>query len=145
MSRSTSVVGGAFPCSKCDRAFVSKPALTMHINRVHKGIVRVPGQKQSEEERLAKKRAYNRKWRLRKGMKVRPASQKGPRWTPERRAKFDRTWAAKGKLNRNHEVLTLQEELNKEAIPDPRAFINCCPNCGYNLKAHYLAAGFKTT
>ncbi len=147
MSRSTSVVGGAFPCSKCDRAFVSKPALTMHINRVHKKSVRVPGQRQSEEERLAKKRAYNRKYRLRRGMKVRTASQKEPKqngvWTPERRAKFERTWRSKNKLRRNHELLSLEDEVGRETIPDPRQFINCCPNCGYNLKAHYLAAGFK--
>ena len=53
MSKTTSVEGGEFPCGQCDRAFVSKPALTMHINRVHSRVVRVPGQKQSEEERLA--------------------------------------------------------------------------------------------
>lgn len=146
MSKTTSVEGGEFPCGQCDRAFTSRAALTMHINRVHRKNVRVPGQKEdavAREERLANKRAYNRRYRLRKGMKVRTASQKEPKqkggWSPERRAR----WAAKGKLNRNHETLTLHEELNKEALPDPRVFINCCPNCGYNLKPHYLAAGFK--
>lgn len=159
MSKTTSVTGGAFPCpvKGCGRAFISKPALTMHNNRVHSKLVRVPGQKtkMSEEERLAKKRAYNRKWRIRKGMKVRPLAQKEPKqngavWTPERRAKFDSTWRSKNKaklkakLDKSNSRLEARlEQINKETLPDPRQFINCCPNCGYNLKAHYLAAGFK--
>lgn len=187
MSKSTSVVGGAFPCpvKGCGRAFEKKSGLIMHNNRVHHGVVLVPGQKQkgpgwgptrtkqSEEERLAKKRAYNRKYRRRKGMAVRPLAQKEPKmngavWTPERRAKHASTWRSKmlarqkakrpdpgaGRHHFSDEQLEVLEGIGFVAImeaigsapehmQDPRQFINNCPGCGYRLQPHYLAAGFK--
>ncbi len=70
-----------FQCPECERIFTSAPALRMHHVRKHSGrgwstAENFRGKRtgMSREERLAKRRIYNRKWRLRKGMGVRPQS-----------------------------------------------------------------------
>jgi hypothetical protein len=153
-------------CPDCLRWFKSKPALNTHRVRSHgKGwstTKNFHGGKKSRSADLARKRAYNAKVRAeniakgltssgkpRKRRRANSASlanlhRGGFPWSAERRAKFERTWRAKNQARNNHKVGII-DDLKHEAIPDPRAFINCCPNCGYNLKAHYLAAGFKTT
>lgn len=95
----------------------------------------------------------------------------GNRWSPAQRRKHKATWAAKRNglipgqvigtvtdpkaknknIPRDRKELAAQlksadeyrAEIPLEQLKDPRAYINCCPNCGYNLKAHYVAAGFK--
>lgn len=141
MSKTTAVKGGAFPCARCTKAFDSINAVRMHVARVHTKTLRVPGQKHkmTREEKLAKKRAYNRKWRLRKGMKVRPNALKdspkvsGAPWTPERRAKFNKTWAEKKSSN--------HQDAAPMTLEDPRDYINHCPKCGEELAAYFLASG----
>lgn len=56
-------------CSQCqpERQFPNMLSLQMHTNRVHNKTIRVPGQggRQSEKERLAKRRIYQRNLRER--------------------------------------------------------------------------------
>jgi hypothetical protein len=105
---------------------------------------------QTEEERLAKKRAYNRKYRLRKGMAVRPQSfienrgtvkrkvggYKGmvmPKWSLARRRKFN----AKQKAALNH---TLEPAKPKPA-PVMQS-VTFCPRCGCNIEVVRKAIEF---
>jgi hypothetical protein len=37
----------------------------------------------------------------------------------------------------------LNDQAQQERLPDPRGFINGCPNCFLDLRPYYLAAGFK--
>jgi predicted RNA-binding Zn-ribbon protein involved in translation (DUF1610 family) len=150
-----------FICPKCPERgpFKNKLALTMHTNRVHTKKIQVPlqGMDKSKKKHLAKRREYQRKLRERyklqgkdsRGyLKKKPAF--GSAWTPERRAKFEKTWRAKNKAKLNSKkdtdtqkfVQDLRSNLvnNAERLEDPRDFINCCPNCGTNLQAYYLAA-----
>jgi hypothetical protein len=107
------------------------------------------GQGQTEEERLAKKRAYNRKYRLRKGMAVRPAlfkenrekrkvgGYKGmsmPKWSLARRRKFN----AKQKASLNH---TLEPAKPKPA-PVVQSSVTFCPRCGCNIEVVRKAIEF---
>lgn len=132
------------PCPKCDKSFKNAIALRMHDIRKHQNRDWSTTQNfgmQSREQRLAKKRDYNRKWRLRRGMKVRPQSIKGgtkgmilPKWSPERLAKFRRTWRKRR-----------QAEAALPATPKPTpapGSVTFCPRCGCNIKVVAAAIAF---
>jgi hypothetical protein len=149
-----------FPCPKCDREFTKPMALQMHNLRVHtdklgdgfkwKSGIRYKGNKampvQTEEERLAKKRAYNRKYRLRKGMTAKPerfAENKRkvggytgmpmPKWSAARRRKFN----AKRKAMLNHKL-----ETPKPAPAPVAQSVTFCPRCGCNIEVVRKAIEF---
>jgi predicted RNA-binding Zn-ribbon protein involved in translation (DUF1610 family) len=147
-----------FPCPyNCGEGpFPNKKSVNMHVARAHTKTILVPNQKKgrtkmSKEEFLRKKREYNRKWRLARGMKVRPRALKeakpiGVPWTPERRAKFERTWKIKSRTKRKSEkkLEAANQYRNshvEQTLEDPREYINHCPHCGQSLIAYYLAAG----
>ena len=153
-----------FPCPKCGKEFKSGPAIRMHTIRMHgrgwsttqnfKGKRRPAwnaGQRQTEEERLAKKRAYNRKYRLRKGMAVRPQSfienrgnvkrkvggYKGmsmPKWSLARRRKFN----AKQKAALNHSL----EPAKPKPAPVVQSSVTFSPRCGCNIEVVRKAIEF---
>lgn len=113
----------------------------------------------TREETLAQKRSYNARTRaanIAKGLtgagKVRKRALRsskpifGTPWTAERRAKFNSTWMSKRNRRAKfhakiqEKLQAKKEERNSEHLEDPRAYINNCPQCGYNLVPHYLAA-----
>lgn len=159
-----------FPCPKCGKEFKSPPALRMHNIRAHGKGWSTTGnlfKRQSEEERLAKKRAYNRKYRKSKGMGVRPASFKEnqqkrkvggykgmsmPKWSLARRRKFNAKRAARameipnGKAHLSpakQRALTLATEARWK--PKPVAVVQSvtfCPRCGCNIEVVRKAIEF---
>ena len=80
---------------------------------------------------MLKKRAYNRKYRRRKGMKVRPMSQKEPKtggapWTATRRRKFKKTWADKKNGTPSvKELLTIEDDTRDTLTVVPTAEPTC--------------------
>jgi predicted RNA-binding Zn-ribbon protein involved in translation (DUF1610 family) len=147
-----------FACPKCGKQFFNKNAVRMHHVRVHtpagrKGALK--GSRNAQINRdsfLARKRAYNAKVRARyvaQGLtttgkpRKRPAPKPkfGSTWTPERRKRFQATWEAKKNGVKMAEIARINVQPTKrEEVEDPRAFINNCPYCGYNLVPHFLAA-----
>jgi len=138
------------PCPKCGKVFGSKNALQMHDMRVHskklgdgfrwkgKGVA-VPVL--TREQRLVKRRAYNRKWRMERGIKPRPSSYRGgnkgmklSKWTPERRRKFIATMKAK---NQSKPI-----ELKPKAVTPVLQSVNFCPRCGCNVEVVRKAIEF---
>ena len=119
-------------CPKCSKIFKNAVALRMHDIRKHQNRGWDTSHnfgKQSREQMLAKKRKYNRKWRLSRGMKVRPASLKGPKWSPQRRKKFQ---------SRNHEA---QPQVVKPVLRNNPG-VTFCPQCGCNIKIVAAAIAF---
>jgi ssDNA-binding Zn-finger/Zn-ribbon topoisomerase 1 len=136
---------GGVQCPKCDKMFKNDIALRMHDIRKHQNrgwsTTQNFGNSQSKEEKLAKKRAYNRKWRLARGMKVRPASLKGgnkgmklPKWSPSRLAKFRRTMRQKSETRD-------QVVVEKPTVANP-GVVTFCPRCGCNIKVVAAAIAF---
>ena len=135
-------------CPKCDKLFKNEIALRMHDIRKHQNrgwsTTQNFGNSQSKEERLAKKRAYNRKWRLKHGMKVRPASLKGgnkgmklPKWSPSRLAKFRRTMRQKSETRNQDTIRTVE----KPTVANP-GVVTFCPRCGCNIQVVAAAIAF---
>lgn len=133
-------------CPKCHKAFKNDIALRMHDIRKHqnRGWSTTQNFGTSRELKLAKKRAYNRKWRLARGMKVRPASLKGgnkgmklPKWSPSRLAKFRRTMRQKSETRNQDTVRTVE----KPTVANP-GVVTFCPRCGCNIKVVAAAIAF---
>lgn len=98
----TAPESGLLQCRKgCDRTFPSAPSRNMHEVRAHgknwdtsKNFAS-KNQRMSREQILANKRDYNRRYRARLKRGGVPVGTKLPKWTPERRAKFEAKIAAK--------------------------------------------------
>jgi hypothetical protein len=99
-------------CPWCDYKSIHPPGLAHHIKGVHP-----------------------KKWKGRLSVTLgRPMTRSDKYLMTHRKKKKARL---KARLEYSNSIM---EEVNREAIPDPRKFINCCPNCGTNLQAYYLAA-----
>ena len=129
-------------CPKCEKRFKNAIALRMHDIRKHQdrgwSTTQNFGKRQSREQVLAKKREYNRKWRLHHGMKVRPKALKGTPWSPERRRKYLKTM----KQNSMRKVgATMFEAGGKPPTTTP-GLVTFCPRCGTNIKMIAAAMAF---
>ena len=148
-------------CPKCQRVFTSEPALRMHHVRKHSGrgwstAQNFQGKRtsMSREERLAKRRIYNRKWRLRKGMGVRPQSltenkggnkgMKLPKWSQQRLEKFRATMKRRATMKEKVKAFTdtrnNQEPGNNPGVNNPG--VTFCPRCGCNIRNVAAAIAF---
>jgi hypothetical protein len=115
-----------FFCPKCDKSFKNAVALRMHDIRKHQNrgwsTTQNFGKRQSREQVLAKKREYNRKWRLKHGMKVRPASLMQPQ---------------------RKRLQTLKRKaLAPIPAPPTPGLVTYCPRCGCNIKVVSAAIAF---
>jgi hypothetical protein len=118
----------ASQCPKCEKVFKNDTALRMHDIRKHQNRGWDTSHnfgKQSRAQMLAKKREYNRKWRLARGMKVRPAALKE---TP----RMPRTPQQK------HKTLA---PIAAAPTPTP-GLVTYCPRCGCNIKVVAAAIAF---
>jgi predicted RNA-binding Zn-ribbon protein involved in translation (DUF1610 family) len=134
-------------CPKCGKLFKSGPSLRMHDIRKHGKGWSTAGNfngraAMSREERLRKRRIYNRKWRLAKGMGVRPKAYRGgnkgmklPKWSTGRLAKFRRTMKRKAMAADN----PAPPAAPATAV---RATVLCCPRCGLNIEVVRKAMEF---
>lgn len=137
----------SFICAKCGKGFFTKPALAMHVMRVHTRA----GQKgakwkqhQSEEDRLRRKREYNAKMRKRfyaQGLDSRgrvpkpgykPRHRETKTWSPERRAKYEKT------IRKQRKKLRLEIRNNFTRV---RGHVDYCPYCGGHIAPIEIALG----
>jgi predicted RNA-binding Zn-ribbon protein involved in translation (DUF1610 family) len=136
-------------CPKCGKLFKRGPSLRMHEIRKHGRGWSTAGNfggrtAMTREERLRKRRIYNRKWRLKRGMGVRPKAYRGgnkgmklPKWSPSRLAKFRRTMREKEMAKSPDKGFERHPE-----IIAPRATVLCCPRCGLNIEVVRKAMEF---
>jgi hypothetical protein len=141
-----------FECARCNKPFSSLNALRMHRMRVHTragqlGARWKQGKKQSQEERKAKKRDYQRQLRARYKAEGRDARGK-PR---EKSGQSPHRWSAKQRANF---IATIRRKRNAQTkmLPSPvfdadkkMAFqtqVQFCPRCGCNIKAVMAAIQF---
>jgi len=119
----TEIAAGGFPCKKCPHRepFKSQRALSTHTLRAHG-----KGWSTTGNFRKKKKRASSK--------------SSAKKWTPERRARFEKTWIKKNR-KKIREMKNGKNPIAETPLEDPREFINHCPQCGQNLVAYYLASG----
>lgn len=145
-----------FQCPKCPKSFTTPQGLSMHDLRVHSkklGTGYKWKQRQShnwdtsvlEKERLARRRAYQRKLRARYKLQGRdsrgyPVKTVDPRkWTTERLSKFQSTMRRKALEKKNPQKRLQFVYPITEAVPteqQPKSVIRFCPHCGTNIERY---------
>jgi hypothetical protein len=114
-----------FFCPKCDKSFKNAVALRMHDIRKHQNrgwsTTQNFGKRQSRAQVLAKKREYNRKWRLARGMKVRPAALKAGKYL---------------------KLKPRERKIFPNPAPPTPGLVTYCPRCGCNIKVVSAAIAF---
>jgi hypothetical protein len=114
-------------CPKCQKQFKNAVALRMHDARVHTKTLN-PNRRSkislSREEKLAKRRAYSRIWRARRGMRVRPSLyyKTEPRTKKTKRIRY--VYPEPG------------EPRGKQLAQPTYRRMAHCPYCGENIQRH---------
>jgi hypothetical protein len=112
-------------CDECDRSFdyhnerKNDSALRMHKARVHTGTM-IPHPKQTREEFLAKKRAYNARWRERRKRRL--------------------AYQARKKIQYVYPVGGANDMDEPAAETTNKRHVQYCPKCGEHLEPYEVVA-----